>query len=273
VNRHSGASGCRRSVRASGRARSRPTAPGSPRPPGILRYGVRSSASTPGRSPTLVPAGSPLVRHRPALPVAARLRDQRTPPIEPERDEVTRVLDALGRGEGYAARDLLPLVYDELRRLAALRLAREGPGQTLQPTALVHEAYLRLVGSGPGQPWDARGHFFAAAAEAMRRIILDRARDRQRLKRGGSRRRESLDLDGLVADDAPPDDVIDLDEALGRLARVDARCVELAKLRLFAGLTLDEAAEAMGIARRTAERDWAFARAWLFRQLVPKHSS
>lgn len=138
-------------------------------------------------------------------------------PVEPDRAEVTRILDALGRGEEHAARDLLPLVYAELRRLAARRLARERPGQTLQATALVHEAYLRFVGPDTGQPWGGRGHFFAAAAEAMRRIVLDRARDRKRLKRGGDRSRQSLDLDGLIADDAPPDDLIDLDEALGRL--------------------------------------------------------
>jgi len=192
--------------------------------------------------------------------------------MEPDRGEVTRILDAIGRGEEQAARDLLPLVYDELRRLAARRLARENPGQTLQATALVHEAYLRLVGPDPGEPWDGRAHFFAAAAEAMRRILLDRARDRKRLKRGGSRRRESLDLDGLVADNALPDDLIDLDEALGCLAQIDARGAKLVKLRLFAGLTLDEAAAALGVVRRTAERDWAFARAWLFRQLVPRDS-
>jgi RNA polymerase sigma factor (TIGR02999 family) len=190
--------------------------------------------------------------------------------MQPDRGEVTRILDAIGRGEPQAARDLLPLVYDELRRLAARRLAQENPGQTLQATALVHEAYLRLVGPDAGKPWDGRGHFFAAAAEAMRRIVLDRARDRKRLKRGGNRRRQSLDLDGLISDDAPPDDLIDLDEALGRLAQIDARGAELVKLRLFAGLTLDEAAAALGVVRRTAERDWAFARAWLFRQLVPR---
>ena len=192
---------------------------------------------------------------------------KRTTPIEPDRADVTRILDALGRGERRAAGDLLPLVYDELRRLAARRLARESPGQTLQPTALVHEAYLRLVGPADGKPWDGRGHFFAAAAEAMRRIVLDRARDRKRLKRGGGRRRDSLDLDSLVADDAPADDVIDLDAALGRLERADPRCAELVKLRLFAGLTLDEAASTLGVVRRTAERDWAFARAWLFKEL------
>jgi len=185
---------------------------------------------------------------------------------------VTRILNALGRGEEQAARDLLPLVYDELRRLAARRLALENPGQTLQATALVHEAYMRLVGPDTGKPWHGRGHFFAAAAEAMRRILLDRARGRKRQKRGGCRRRQSLDLDSLVSEDAPPDDLIDLDDALGLLAQIDARGAELVKLRLFAGLTLDEAAEALGVVRRTAERDWAFARAWLFRQLVPRDS-
>ncbi len=199
-----------------------------------------------------------------------RSPEERTP-IEPDRAEVTRILAAVGRGDGQAARDLLPLVYDELRRLAARRLALETPGQTLQATALVHEAYLRLVGPADGKPWDGRGHFYAAAAEAMRRIVLDRARDRKRLKRGGTRRRESLDLDSLIADDAPADDLIDLDEALDRLAGVDPRGAELVKLRLYAGLTLDEAAEALGVVRRTAERDWAFARAWLFRQLDPQN--
>ncbi len=187
---------------------------------------------------------------------------------ESARGAVTRVLEAVLRGEPRSADELLPLVYDELRRLAAARLAREAPGQTLQPTALVHEAYLRLVGSDPARPWDGRGHFYAAAAEAMRRILIDRARDRKRLKRGGTRDRRHLDLDGLIADDASPDDLLDLDEALGRLSLVDARGAELVKLRLYAGLSLDEAAAAMGVARRTAERDWSFVRAWLFRQLV-----
>ena len=174
-----------------------------------------------------------------------------------------------GQDKAQAARDLLPLVYGELRRLAALRLAHESLGQTLQPTALVHEAYLRIVGADDGKPWDGRAHFFAAAAEAMRRILLDRARDRKRLKRGGGRRRAALDLDGLVADDAHPDDLIDLDLALAELARVDPRAAELVKLRLFAGLTLDEAATILGVVRRTTERDWAFARAWLFRRIGP----
>ena len=185
-------------------------------------------------------------------------------------NDVTRILSAIEHGDLRASEQLLPLVYDELRKLAARRLAQEKPGQTLQATALVHDAYLRLVGHEDSRSWDGRGHFFAAAAEAMRRILLDRARDRGRLKRGGGRHRESLDLDRIGADDAPPDDLIDLDEALGRLARLDPRGAELVKLRLFAGLTLDEAAAALGVVRRTAERDWAFARAWLFRQLVPR---
>jgi RNA polymerase sigma factor (TIGR02999 family) len=182
--------------------------------------------------------------------------------------DVSRILSAIEQGHGQAAAQLLPLVYDELRKLAARKLALEQPGQTLQATALVHEAYLRLVGTGPETPWDGRGHFFAAAAEAMRRILIDRARDRKRLKRGGDARRQRLDLEGLVRDDASPDDLIDLDLALARLSDVDARAAEVVKLRLFAGLSLDEAASALGVVRRTAERDWSFARAWLFQQLA-----
>ena len=195
-------------------------------------------------SPGIIPPGIP--RRCPAI------TRKRTTPIERDGAEVTRILDALGRGEAQVARDLLPLVYDELRRLAARQMALERPGQTLQATALVHEAYLRIVGPDQDEPWEGRGHFFAAAAEAMRRIVLDRARDRKRLKRGGSRRRKSLDLDGLVADDAPPDDLIDLDEALDRLAQIDARAAALVKLRLYAGLTLDDAADGLG--RRPSDR-------------------
>jgi RNA polymerase sigma factor (TIGR02999 family) len=183
--------------------------------------------------------------------------------------EVTRILSAIEQGDPRAAEQLLPLVYHQLRELAAQRLAKEKPGQTLQATALVHEAYLRLVGTDPDQPWDSRGHFFAAAAEAMRRILIDRARDRKRLKRGGDVRRQQLDLESLVRDDASPDDLIDLDDALTRLSSVDARAAKLVQLRLFAGLSLDEAAAALGVVRRTVERDWAFARAWLFQQLTP----
>ena len=184
--------------------------------------------------------------------------------------DVTRVLSAIEKGDPRAAEQLLPLVYDELRGLAARRLAQEGPGQTLQATALVHEAYMRLVAAEGVGAWNGRGHFFAAAAEAMRRILLDRARDKKRLKRGGGRRHQDLDLDALRGEDAPPDDLIDLDEAIARLADVDARAAALVKLRLFAGLTIDQAAEALGVARRTAERDWAFARAWLFGHLGPR---
>jgi RNA polymerase sigma factor (TIGR02999 family) len=180
--------------------------------------------------------------------------------------EVTRILSALDKGDARAAEELLPLVYEELRRLAAHRLAREAPGQTLDATALVHEAYLRLVGPDADRQWDSRGHFFAAAAEAMRRILLNRARDKNRLKRGGGRRRLDLDQFTAVAD-ATDDDLIALDEALESLAAESAACAELIKLRFFAGLTHDEAASALGISRRTANRYWAFARAWLYQSL------
>lgn len=181
--------------------------------------------------------------------------------------DVTRILSAIEAGDPRAAEQLLPLVYDELRRLAAHRLAREAPGQTLQATALVHEAYLRLVGTGPAGDWDSRGHFFAAAAEAMRRILVDRARDRNRLKRGGGRRRVRIHLDALLVD-PPSDDLLALDEALAALSREDAGAAELVKLRAFAGLTLAQAAEVLGIGRRTADRDWAYARAWLCHALA-----
>jgi RNA polymerase sigma factor (TIGR02999 family) len=184
-------------------------------------------------------------------------------------NEVTRVLSAIDQGDRHAAEQLLPLVYDELRRLAAHRLAQEPPGQTLQTTALVHEAYLRLVRLEPGKNWDSLGHFFAAAAEAMRRILIDRARDRKRLKRGGGRRRQDLDLGSLLDEDAPADDLIDLDEAITRLAGFEPQAAALVKLRLFAGLTMEQAARALGVSRRTAERDWTFARTWLFGQLRP----
>ena len=186
-------------------------------------------------------------------------------------DNVTHILSAIEQGDPHAAEQLLPLVYDELRQLAARKLARECAGQTLQATALVHEAYLRLVDHGPDHPWANRGHFFAAAAEAMRRILIDRARDRKRLKRGGGRRRQELDLELILEDDAAADDVIDLDEAIGRLAAVDTQAAALVKLRLFAGLTVEQATSALGISRRTAERDWTFARTWLFGQLGPRH--
>ncbi len=183
-------------------------------------------------------------------------------------DEANRLISAVEQGDPQAAERLLPLVYDELRRLASRRLEREAPGQTLQATALVHEAYMRLVGGDPGRCWDGQGHFFAAAAEAMRRILVDRARDRRRLKRGGGRLRVDLDL-GSVPLDAPGDDLIDLDEALTDLGREDPLCARLVALRFFAGLTQAEAAEALGLARRTADRHWAYARAWLYERLRP----
>jgi RNA polymerase sigma factor (TIGR02999 family) len=177
--------------------------------------------------------------------------------------EVTRILSAIEQGDPHAAEQLLPLVYDELRKLAAQKLAHEQPGQTLQATALVHEAYLRLVGAGQVQHWDSRRHFFAAVAEAMRRILIDRARDKHRLKRGGNWRALRLDqIDLCVVD--PPDDLPALDEALQKLAEEDPPCAELVKLRFFAGLTMEEAAATLGIARRTADRYWSFARSWLF---------
>jgi RNA polymerase sigma factor (TIGR02999 family) len=179
--------------------------------------------------------------------------------------EVTRILSAIDQGDRSAAEQLLPLVYDELRQLAAQKLAHETPGQTLQATALVHEAYLRLAPGAEASAarWDSRGHFFAAAAEAMRRILIDRARDRGRQKRGGGWRQLRLDQIDLSLQE-PPDDLLALDEALEELAREDPSCAELVKLRFYAGLTLEEAADALGIARRTADRYWAFARSWLY---------
>jgi RNA polymerase sigma factor (TIGR02999 family) len=180
--------------------------------------------------------------------------------------DVTHILSAIEQGDPHAAEQLLPLVYGELRQLAAHKLAQEKPGQTLQATALVHEAYLRLVDTDRASRWDSRGHFFAAAAEAMRRILVNRAQEMQCLKRGGGRKR--IDLDGLaVVDDASPDDVLAIDEALARLAQESQPCAELVKLRFFAGLTLGEAARALGLARRTADRYWAYARARLFELL------
>ena len=177
-------------------------------------------------------------------------------------NDVTRILAAVEKGDAGAAEQLLPLVYDELRKLAAVRLAGEKPGQTLQATALVHEAYLRLVGPGEEPRWNSRGHFFGAAAEAMRRILINRARDKLRHKRGGGWKR--LDLDRLtVADQAADEELVALDDCLERLAQEDAACAELVKLRFFAGLSQEEAAAALGMPRRTADRSWAYARAWL----------
>ena len=185
--------------------------------------------------------------------------------------EVTRILSAIEEGDPNAAEQLLPLVYEELRLLAAQRLAHEKPGQTLQATALMHEAYLRLTAS-PGREsgedvrWDHRGHFFAAAAEAMRRILLNRARDKKRLKRGGERHR--VDLDHIeIALDSNDEDLMALDEALTHLAAEDPDAARLVNLRFFAGLTLTDAAASLGLSRRTAERQWTYARAWLYARL------
>ena len=180
--------------------------------------------------------------------------------------EVTQILNAIEQGDPHAAEELLPLVYDELRKLAAQRLSKEKPGQTLQATALVHEAYLRLVGAQKVQSWGSRGHFFAAAAEAMRRILLNRARDKKRAKRGGERRR--VDLDRIeIALDTSDEQLIALDEALSQLAAEDPDAARLVNLRFFAGLTQKDAAVSLGLAPRTAERQWAYARAWLHAEL------
>src|SRR5262245_41364058 len=182
--------------------------------------------------------------------------------------EVTRILCAIERGDPAAADQLLPLVYDELRKLAAWKLAREQPGQTLQATALVHEAYLRLVGGVPDAHWDGRGHFFAAAAEAMRRILVENARRKGRLRHGGGLSKRPLAGDEpAVAPPADATDLLALDEALHRLEVASPRRARLVTLRYFAGLTLPQAAELLGISRSTAEADWTYAKAWLKREL------
>jgi RNA polymerase sigma factor (TIGR02999 family) len=182
------------------------------------------------------------------------------------KNEVTSILSAIEQGEPRAAEQLLPLVYGELRKLAAQRLRQELPGQTLQATALVHEAYIRLVDNQKVQHWNSRGHFFAAAAEAMRRIVLDRARKKRRLKHGGGGKRVEIDL-GEISDGVPGVDLLALDEALKQLELDDPVCARLVKLRYFAGLGHGEAALALGLPRSTADRYWAFARAWLFDRL------
>ncbi len=180
--------------------------------------------------------------------------------------DVTQILSQIEQGDPRAAEQLLPLVYDELRKLATAKLANEKPGQTLQATALVHEAYIRLVGSESERKWDSRGHFFGAAAEAMRRILLNQARDKKREKRGGGRQR--IDFDKIqVAMDTPSDELLALDEAIELLASQDQLSAELVKLRFFAGLTNQQAAETLGIPRRSADRQWAYARAWLFARM------
>ena len=179
--------------------------------------------------------------------------------------DVTRILNAIEHGDAKAADELLPLVYEELRYLAAQKISKEKPGQTLQATALVHEAYIRLVGSVE-QNWQGKTHFFAAAAEAMRRILIDNARRKQRIKHGGIQ--ERIELDGAeIAIEGPSTDIIALDEALSRLYEEDSVKAELVKLRYFAGLTLEQAAEMLDISRATADRYWSYARAWLFHEI------
>jgi RNA polymerase sigma factor (TIGR02999 family) len=181
--------------------------------------------------------------------------------------EITQLLDAAAAGDRHAAAELLPLVYDELRELAAVRLAAESPEHTLQPTALVHEAYLRLVGPADQPRWENRGHFFAAAAAAMRRILVDVARKKRRVKHGGGLQRVPLD-DVSVAAEQPREDLIALDAGLTRLAAEDPQAAKLVELRHFAGLTLPEVAQLLGVSPRTADRLWAFARAWLHHDIT-----
>ena len=182
--------------------------------------------------------------------------------------DVTHFLLQIEQGDPSAAGELLPLVYDELRKLAAARLALEKPGQTLQPTALVHEAFLRLVDTQRVQRWDSRGHFFAAAAEAMRRILVDLAKQKSSLKRGGGRARVDLNERLSLSPDRDQSDLIlEVDEALAALEADNPRQAQLVKLRYFAGMTLDETAQALGMSLATAKRDWTYARVWLFRRL------
>ena len=181
--------------------------------------------------------------------------------------EVSRILSAIDFGDDQAAERLLPLVYDELRRLAEHKLSREKPGQTLQATALVHEAYLRLVDGGNAPQWNSRGHFFGAAAEAMRRILIDRARRKHRPKHGGDRQRIDIDR-AFPATDASPDALLAMDEALDRLEQLVPDKAKLVKLRHYAGCSLHDAAASMGISPATAKRHWSFARAYLYRELT-----
>jgi RNA polymerase sigma factor (TIGR02999 family) len=180
-------------------------------------------------------------------------------------NDVTRILEAVHRGDAAATAELLPLVYDELRRIAAYKMANEAAGHTLQPTALVHEVWLRLAGPGD-QPWQNRAHFFGAAAEAMRRILVEHARKKQALKRGAGAEHEELHEGALVIT-APPDELLAVHEALDAFAKEDPTAAELVKLRYFVGMTMEEAASALGLATRSAERTWAYARAWLQREM------
>jgi RNA polymerase sigma factor (TIGR02999 family) len=182
-------------------------------------------------------------------------------------NEVTRVLSAIEEGDPHAAEQLLPLVYDELRELAAQKLAQEKPGQTLQATALVHEAYLRLVGADPRQPWNSRGHFFAAAGEAMRRILVEKARRKLRLKHGGDCERVEIEMSTLPTH-ITPDDLVALDEALDQLTQDHPVKAQLVTMRYFGGLTIEQAAAVLGISRVTAHRYWTYARAWLRQKMT-----
>lgn len=187
--------------------------------------------------------------------------------------DVTQILSQIEEGDPSAADQLLPLVYDELRKLAAARLAREEPGQTLQATALVHDAYIRLVDVEKAQHWNSKGHFFGAAATAMRRLVIENARRKGRLKHGGAMQRVDLDS-GFLVTESPQLDLVALDEALGRLAEKEPQKAELVTLRFFGGLTMAEAANVLGVSLATAERYWTFAKSWLFTELaVPRQSN
>ena len=186
--------------------------------------------------------------------------------VKPSQGQVTQLLQAASEGDARAAEELVPLVYDELRGLARQQMAQETPGQTLQPTALVHEAYVRLVGADIG--WQSRGHFFAAAARAMRQILVNRAHKRRALKHGGGRLRVELAQIELVAQEPRPEMMIALDEALERLQSVDHRKAEIVMLRYFSGLTIEETAQALGISPTTVKDDWHFARTWLYREMT-----
>ena len=192
--------------------------------------------------------------------------------ISPMMENVTQLLHALENGDTYAANRLLPLVYDELRRLAEQKLRHEKPGQTLGATALVHEAYLRLIGSEPDQQWNGRGHFFFAAAEAMRRILIDNARRKAAIRHGGAKQRVSLDQALLVTEE-PPEEILALDQALAELEQHDPQAARLVKLRYFAGLTLPQVARTLDLPLRTVERNWAYARVWLLRDLTRNDAS
>ena len=200
------------------------------------------------------------------MPATLFLRGAAAGGIFARMSDVTHILSAIEQGDPHAAEQLLPLVYEELRKLAAVKLAQEKPGQTLQATALVHEAYLRLVDVERVQQWDSRGHFFAAAAEAMRRILVDRAREKGRAKRGGKRKKLNIDAIDL-ATTATPDQLLAIDDALAKLAIDDPAAARLVELRYFAGLTVEEAGHALGISTATAYRHWNYARAWLHSEL------